>query len=620
MLPHTLVQAAVGYRASQATMVQSPPLRDVPSTPSVASRTEKQATPGVVITYFSELLDTTGDSTHVAASWQRKLSSEEWVRVHGRTGYDRFETARCDWCSDATSRCGFTWDDAAAKMNYPCREDGDCMPRPREAIGTWPDTANWTCYTDLPTYGRTVDGVCTARDWWVISDTYCQQSCSRGHYDCDSHACSCQRENTSGIWNSSAPVQRHDDSADPQDMPKRNASLVEMVLEESKATPSGLPACLWKPSHGCTNTTQYECIQGDKKWQCSSTSWFGTDANCSASCVHVSLLAPAPYYALWVAGAEARPYHQHERRPRYKYDASELTMAGRGIHLADMDVLMSRFCRSEMNQFVGVSLYSPTFREKASRLVRSCERNGVCCKAMELASNVFGDSSPEGSDSYRFQTIAVKPAFILSQLEATELPVVYLDTDLEFHRFPKLFLPGSWPGYDRDVALFNFWGNESFPKYQSQPQIGSALAYFNTTFRAKHVLTAWAEAMAWELNAQVPDDQVLSLLLSEGGWLKRASFGWLPTSYLRLMPSFYRGVVPIVEHDHGSVPGKHSSKKPQMPPVRHMELCEPHEPFNHDRESIVSVEKYHEEVRKDEQDKCDRQLCDRGFDGSEGGP
>ena len=200
------------------------------------------------------------------------------------------------------------------------------------------------------------------------------------------------------------------------------------------------------------------------------------------------------------------------------------------------------------------------------------------------------------------------------------MPVVYLDTDLEFHRFPKLFLPGSWPGYDRDVALFNFWGNESFPKYQSQPQIGSALAYFNTTFRAKHVLTAWAEAMAWELNAQVPDDQVLSLLLSEGGWLKRASFGWLPTSYLRLMPSFYRGVVPIVEHDHGSVPGKHSSKKPQMPPVRHMELCEPHEPFNHDRESIVSVEKYHEEVRKDEQDKCDRQLCDRGFDGSEGGP
>ena len=33
--------------------------------------------------------------------------------------------------------------------------------------------------------------------------------------------------------------------------------------------------------------------------------------------------------------------------------------------------------------------------------------------------------------------------------------VVFLDTDLELHRFPKLFMPGSWPDYPRDVALFN---------------------------------------------------------------------------------------------------------------------------------------------------------------------
>lgn len=336
---------------------------------------------------------------------------------------------------------------------------------------------------------------------------------------------------------------------------------------------------------------------------------------------------PAPYYALWVSGVEARPYHQHERRPRYQYhqhkteyDPHELTLEGRGVQLARMDVLMSRFCRSEMSTFVGVTLYSPTFHEKASRLVRSCERNLICCKAMELPSLAFGAAAPEGTDDYRFQAITLKPSFILSQLEATELPVVYLDADLEFHHFPKLFLPRSWPGYGRDVALFNFWGNESLPQYKSQPQIGSALAYFNSTYRAKHVLTAWAEAMAWRPNAQAPDDQVLSLLLSDGGWLTRASFGWLPTSYLRLMPAFYRGVVPVIEHDHGSVPGRHSSAKPQLPPVRDMELCEPHKDFNRDRKRFVSVDAYQEEVRQDELFRCKQGPCDPSFDGSEGGP
>jgi hypothetical protein len=39
--------------------------------------------------------------------------------------------------------------------------------------------------------------------------------------------------------------------------------------------------------------------------------------------------------------------------------------------------------------------------------------------------------------------------------------VAFLDTDLEFHQFPKLFVPGSWPGGGRDVAAFNYWGNET---------------------------------------------------------------------------------------------------------------------------------------------------------------
>ena len=161
------------------------------------------------------------------------------------------------------------------------------------------------------------------------------------------------------------------------------------------------------------------------------------------------------------------------------------------------------------------------------------------------------------------------PPFLLSQLKATRLPVVFLDTDLEFHQFPRLFMPGSWPDGDRDVALFNFWGNETNLTARHIPNTGSAVAFFQQTYRAKKLLVAWAEAMAYGPNKRAPDDQVLDLLLVEGGWLQRASFGWLPSSYLRMMPSFYRGVDPVIDHDHGNPPGllKHSEAKPQLPPV-----------------------------------------------------
>ena len=108
--------------------------------------------------------------------------------------------------------------------------------------------------------------------------------------------------------------------------------------------------------------------------------------------------------------------------------------------------------------------------------------------------------------------------------------------------------------------------------------------------------------MAFGPNKKAPDDQVLDLLLTEGQWLGRASFGWLPSSYLRLMPSFYRGVDPIIEHDHGSVPGllKHSKRKPTMPPVHEFELREPHDPANNGRKLRVTPEENQQEVKHDE--------------------
>ena len=121
------------------------------------------------------------------------------------------------------------------------------------------------------------------------------------------------------------------------------------------------------------------------------------------------------------------------------------------------------------------------------------------------------------------------------------------------------------------MAIFNFWGNETDRAHATTPNTGSGVVFFNHTRRSKNVLKAWSEAMAWKGNYQAPDDQVLDKLLKEGGWLRRISAGWLPASYLRTMPSYYRGISPVViDHDHGNAPGingGHSEVKPQLPPV-----------------------------------------------------
>ena len=42
--------------------------------------------------------------------------------------------------------------------------------------------------------------------------------------------------------------------------------------------------------------------------------------------------------------------------------------------------------------------------------------------------------------------------------------------------------------------------------------------------------------------------QVFDTILKRGKWQYRASFGWLPAAYLRTMPAYYRGVVPVHAH------------------------------------------------------------------------
>lgn len=509
---HLLALPAYAYHAGASSTVTAPDaLADDPEARlSVAERTEQRADPDTVIRYFlsaaprdtepqyeelangvRRLRQRTGDAAE-AFGWE----SGHWERMRGgatrwvpedpeipKNVMDAYTSSH----APKQSRCGFSWDDAAAKVNEDCKGDIDCWNpvlfkwRPKY----WPpgpaNGSDYRCFHDLPDYGRGPEGDCVSKDLSQKSDLQCHVLCASiqtpgigatpGQW-CDRGKCKCTK--IGDEWNVSAPIQAHDKLPSRPDLPGRNLSalplrsdaLVEEVLAEWKADPAGLPACRWRPGPGCTNTTQYECVKGVQNstvaGTCSAQNWFGHPM-CKKSCVHVSTLNPVPYYPLWYHGPEsgaARNYSRGERHPRYgRPDAglspAELNPEARGIKLHKYDVLMSHFCKSKDNQFVVVSLYSSSYTAKAERLIRSCVRVAVCCKAIQLPSDAFGPQAPEGSEAFRFETISMKPSFILSQLQATALPVAFMDVDLEFHQFPDLFVPGSWPEYDRDVAVFN---------------------------------------------------------------------------------------------------------------------------------------------------------------------
>ena len=113
-----------------------------------------------------------------------------------------------------------------------------------------------------------------------------------------------------------------------------------------------------------------------------------------------------------------------ETVPRYEHEPSKLKMESRGLALKKLSVTMSPACQRGGVRFVGISLHSPKYSAKAERLLRSCARVGVCCKATLLPSNAFGPSAPEGSEEFHSQltltltltltlALAVGPLFVI---------------------------------------------------------------------------------------------------------------------------------------------------------------------------------------------------------------
>ena len=333
-----------------------------------------------------------------------------------------------------------------------------------------------------------------------------------------------------------------------------------------------VPECKWLPKGNCSIVRPFECTSGRQEGVCNESNWAGMDpaeSQCEGSCVHLSLFADSPTSTQWLTGYALGERRRNRTAPHYEHNASLLHQQN-GL-FGTYSTSASAACRKPPGNgsdggFVGISLYSPKYQDKATRLLASCARFSLCCRVTGVPANAFGPDILEGSDSFRYRFISMKPIFMVRQLQKLNKPVAWLDVDMEFRAFPRLFTPSSWPGGTRDMCIFNFRGNQSDTTYVST---ASGVVFINNTARGKALLQAWAEATAWPGNEQAPDDQVLDKLLNEGGWLHRASLGWLPAAYLRHLPNYYRGVDPGIDHDKGNPDGVlgHSTKLPQLPPT-----------------------------------------------------
>ena len=220
--------------------------------------------------------------------------------------------------------------------------------------------------------------------------------------------------------------------------------------------------------------------------------------------------------------------------------------------------------------FWAASMYTSGYAIKAKRLVASCEAWGVCCGTSLVPDGALLADAKEGSFKLRHRLIATKPLFILSTLRSSPLPLAWLDVDLEFHAFPTLFTRAGWLEHQsppRDVLLWNWQANVT-AFHGRRLKMASGVAWFNKTEAAELLLAAWAEAMAFEANQNAPDDQVMDLLVNDDGWIDRCAFGWLPESYLRMMPR-HRDIAPVIDHDRGapvSGKGRNSPIEPVLPP------------------------------------------------------
>jgi hypothetical protein len=99
--------------------------------------------------------------------------------------------------------------------------------------------------------------------------------------------------------------------------------------------------------------------------------------------------------------------------------------------------------------FTVCAMFTPDYRDRAERLAGSLDRFALAHALFEVP-QIHRSISPKGSETIDFS----KPRFIAAMLRRFGRPVLYVDSDMVFRKFPALI--GQLCRQDCDFAIYNW--------------------------------------------------------------------------------------------------------------------------------------------------------------------
>ena len=170
----------------------------------------------------------------------KKLKAEEKARASNR--------------KTGIARCGFSWDDAAAKMGAWCSSDQpstcEAPPGTTDNPKSYWFEQEYACFNDLPDIGVRVGGrKCRATPGSGGStNAWCTEYCNTPGAYCDPKYCDCSDGGTGlqdseafkvpETFNVSAPIQPHDPNISAYELRNRTEAMVAAVVKQGEAQPS----------------------------------------------------------------------------------------------------------------------------------------------------------------------------------------------------------------------------------------------------------------------------------------------------------------------------------------------------------------------------------------------
>ena len=178
-----------------------------------------------------------------------------------------------------------------------------------------------------------------------------------------------------------------------------------------------------------------------------------------------------------------------------------------------------------MNNFIIIAYCTPgPYAEEARNLKASLDRQRLFYEIKAIDS--LGNWQ---------KNCLYKPYFIQEMLRKFDMPVLYVDADAIFHRFPQLIYE-----LECDFAAHYFKGT----------QLASGTLYFKNSIPSFNLISYWKDNC--KLFPQDPDQLNLQRAVEKPEWQNRINVTYLPPEYCKIFDLTPDCNEPVIEHFQAS--------------------------------------------------------------------